>query len=136
MYAIFDAPSREECTANRARTNTPLQALTALNDPTFVEAARVLGQKVLAQGPADDDGRLVFAFRTVLVRPPSAAEHRVLKGIFDKQRALYRADPASAARLVKAGRYPVPNNMDPAEHAAWTAVANVLLNLDETITRE
>jgi hypothetical protein len=136
MFAIFDAPSREECTVLRARTNTPLQALVTLNDVTFVEAARVLGQRVLTLGPCDLDGRLTFAFRTVLARTPTAAERTVLARHYGRLHARYQADPKSAALLVTAGRSLPPEKLDPVEHATWTALANLLLNLDETITRE
>jgi hypothetical protein len=136
MFAIFDAPSREECTVLRARTNTPLQALVTLNDVTFVEAARVLAQRVLTTGPRDLDGRVTFAFRTVLARSPTAAERAVLARQYDRLHARYQADPKAAAVLVTAGRFPPPEKLNPVEHAAWTALANLLLNLDETITRE
>src|SRR4029077_9372016 len=79
MFAIFDAPTREECAVARPRTNTPLQALVTLNDPTFVEAARVFAQRTLNEGPDDLDGRLVYAFRTALARRPALAELRVLR---------------------------------------------------------
>lgn len=136
MFAIFDAPSREECTVFRARTNTPLQALVTLNDVTFVEAARVFAQRVLSEGPRDLDGRLTFAFRTAVARTPSAAEQTVLRRQYDRLHSRYQADAKSAAVLVAAGRFPPPQKLDPVEHATWTALANLLLNLDETITRE
>src|SRR5437762_12733138 len=78
MFAIFDAPSREECNVARSRTNTPLQALVTLNDPTFVEAARVFAQKVLTEAPANPDGRIIYAVRSALARDPAPAELRVL----------------------------------------------------------
>jgi hypothetical protein len=136
MMAVFDAPSREECTACRPRTNTPLQALVTLNDPTFVEAARVFAQKILTEGPADRDGRLVFAFRSALARKPSEAELAYLVKRYDQLKARFDGDKEAADKLVKVGTYPRPDKLDIAEHAAFTALANILLNLDETITRE
>jgi hypothetical protein len=136
MFAIFDAPSREECNVARSRTNTPLQALVTLNDPTFVEAARVFAQKVLTIGPADRDGRLAFAFRTAVARGPSSAELHFLQVHYDKNLGRYQANKEAAVKLVAVGMSPRPTGLDVAEHAAWTSVCNVLLNLDEAIMRE
>ena len=136
MFTIFDAPSREECTVLRPRTNTPLQALVTLNDPTFVEAARVFAQRVLTAGPRDFDDRLTFAVRTAVARTPSAGERAILARQYQRLYSHYQADPQAAALLVKAGRFSPSEVLDPAEHAAWTGLANMLLNLDETITRE
>ncbi len=136
MFTIFDAPTREECTVARPRTNTPLQALVTLNDPTFVEAARVFAQRILAAGPADLDGRLTFAFHTALARRPDRDELRVLRTRYEEQLKYYQVHRDDALRLVSAGQYTRPADLDVAEHAAWTTVASMLLNLDETITRE
>ncbi|MCE9533475.1 MAG: PSD1 and planctomycete cytochrome C domain-containing protein [Planctomycetes bacterium] len=136
MFAIFDAPSREECSVARARTNTPLQALVTLNDPTFVEAARVFAQKVLKESSGDIESRLRFAFRSALAREPNSAELDALRTRYEKHLERYRADKAAAAKLVQVGQFTRPTNLDAAEHAAWTSVCNILLNLDETITRE
>jgi hypothetical protein len=136
MFAIFDAPTREECAVARPRTNTPLQALVTLNDPTFVEAARVFAQQLLETGPPDLDGRLNLAFRTTLARVPAAAELDVLRTRYQQQLKHYQAHRDAAEQLVNAGTYPRPVILDVAEHAAWTTVASMLLNLDETITRE
>jgi hypothetical protein len=136
MFAIFDAPSREECHVARSRTNTPLQALVTLNDPTFVEAARVFAQKVLTEAPAAGDGRFTFAFRTALARNPSPAELQILRSHHEKNLRRYQADRDAAAKLVEVGVSPRPKHLDVAEHAAWTSVCNILLNLDEAITRE
>jgi hypothetical protein len=135
MFAILDAPNREECTVARPRTNTPLQALVTLNDPTFVEAARVLAQRVLT-GPKDLDDRLTFAFRTATCRRPTAAELKVVRAEHLKQLARFQADPEAASKLVNAGQYPRDAALDVAELAAWTATANMLMNLDEVLTRE
>jgi hypothetical protein len=136
MFALFDAPTREECTALRPRTNTPLQALVTLNDPTFLEAARVFAQRILTDAPPDVDARLTFAFRTALSRPPSAAEQVVLRAQLGAQLKHYQSDKAAASKLVNVGNAPRPATLDPAEHAAWTAVASTILNLDEAIMRE
>ena len=135
-FQIFDAPSREFCSVNRPRTNTPLQALVTLNDPTFVEAARVFGQRILSEGGAHDEDRLAFAFTAATSRPPKPAEFAVLRDTLAEQRAEYAADRAAAGQLIENGKAPTPEGIDPAELAAWTALASILLNLDETITRE
>jgi hypothetical protein len=135
-FQVFDAPTREVCVVDRPRTNTPLQALTTLNDPVFVEAARVFGQGIMQEGGPGLVDKLTFAFRTCLARPPSATELRVLERVYGKQLARYRADHAAALALVKNGEFPRPASLDVAELAAWTSVGNLLLNLDETLTRE
>lgn len=132
MFAIFDAPSREECSVARSRTNTPLQALVTLNDPTFVEAARVFAQKVM-EAPGD---RVRFAFRTATARDPSPAELQLLQTHFEKNLHRYQANQDAAAKLVAVGSSPRPMNLDVAEHAAWTSVCGILLNLDEVVVRE
>jgi len=136
MFTIFDAPSREECSVARSRTNTPLQALVTLNDPTFVEAARVFAQRVLTEAPADQDGRLTFAFSTTLARGPSAAELQLLKVHYEKNLRRYQANRDAASKLVQIGMSPRAESLDIAEHAAWTSVCNIMLNLDEAIMRE
>lgn len=135
MLANFDAPSREECSAARGISNTPQQALTLLNDPSFVEAARVMAQTLLADGFATSAQRLEEAFLRALSRPPTAAEQTALLSFLDAQRASFRADPASADALLGVGIAPRPADLDPIELAAWTAVCRVLLNLHETLTR-
>ncbi len=135
-YGVFDAPSREVCIADRARTNTPLQALTMLNEPSYVEAARVFGQRILQQGGQTLDSRITFAFRTALVRPPTEAETSVVTETYNQQLDIFKKDAAAAKALVSAGDSPRPADLDVPELAAWTAVANVILSLDETITRE
>ncbi|MCI0739672.1 MAG: PSD1 and planctomycete cytochrome C domain-containing protein [Gemmataceae bacterium] len=136
MFAIFDAPTREECAVARPRTNTALQALVTLNDPTFVEAARVFAERILSQGPRDIDGRLTYAYRVALCRPPSADEIKVLTAHLAKQTKHFQENREAASKLVQFGNYPRLANLDEVEHAAWTAVASMILNLDETITRE
>jgi hypothetical protein len=134
-FVIFDAPDRAECTFERPRTNTPLQALATLNDPQFVEAARVLAQRLLVAEPADADARLTLAFRLVLARSPEPREREVLQEFLKTQTGVYAASPEAAAALSRAGQASRPDGLDPAVHATWTALANLILNLDETITR-
>ena len=135
-FQIFDAPSRETCTVERPRTNTPLQALVTLNDPRFVEAARVFGERILQFGGASLQEKVVFAFRTVLTRSPEEHERTTLIAAFQEQRQKYAADTEAAAALVQQGEYRVQEGLDVPSVAAWTTMANVLLNLDEAITRE
>jgi hypothetical protein len=134
--ATFDAPSRESCTVSRPRTSTPLQALVLLNDPTYVEAARALAQRVLREGGPDSLGRLRYAFRLCTGRLPQGREVQVLNRVLDGQLRTYRQDHQAALDLIGTGESPTPAGLDVRELAAWTAVGNLLLNLDETMTRE
>jgi hypothetical protein len=131
----FDAPSRESCTARRERTNTPLQALVTMNDPQFFEAARHLGHRMICQGGRTDADRLRFGFRLVTARPPSAEESAVLTQALEAQRARYTPDLDAARKVIAVGESPVPADAAPAELAAYTLVASLLLNLDEAITK-
>jgi len=131
----FDAPSREECTADRNRSNLPQQALVLLNDPTYVEAARVFAARILTEGGVESAGRIRYAWRRALQRDPRAEEVRVAEELLVSQGAFYRADPKAAAALISTGQSPVPAGLDPVELAGWTHVARVLLNLHESITR-
>ncbi|NRB27611.1 MAG: DUF1553 domain-containing protein, partial [Roseibacillus sp.] len=135
-FQIFDAPSREFCSVNRPRTNTPLQALVTLNDPSFVEAARLFGQRILSEGGNNDQDRLTFAFTLATSRPPQETELKVLSATLTEQREEFRVHPDRAAQLISNGKSTPAEGADPVELAAWTAVGNILLNLDETITRE
>jgi len=132
----FDAPSREEATCERPRSNLPQQALVLLNDPAFVEAAKAFAGKVLAGGGADDAARLTWAFRRATGRAPRPDEARVLLSVLQKHRTEYAAAPADAAKLLAVGDAPAAKEFPPAELAAWTNVCRVLLNLHETITRQ
>jgi len=133
MLANFDAPSREDCIAIRTASNTPQQALTLLNDPTFVEAARVLAANLLAS-PGTDAERIAAAFRRALHRQPSEAESASLLAFLDKVRKAWAEQPDDAPRLLAIGQAPPPEG--PAtEAAAWTSLCRVILNLHETITR-
>ncbi|HEU0039922.1 MAG TPA: DUF1553 domain-containing protein, partial [Verrucomicrobiae bacterium] len=134
-FATFDAPSREVCTFLRQRTQTPLQSLVLMNDPAYVEAARGLAERVLREEPKDTDQRLVRAFRHTLGRKPQPDEIAVLQKTYTQQLTRFRQDSDAAKDLLKVGESPWPESADPAELAAMTAVANVLLNLNETITK-
>ena len=133
--ATFDAPDREICTVRRAVTNTPLQALVLMNDPTYVEAARKLAERMMREGGDTPDGRIAFAFRLATAREPNVGERSVLREIFEAQLAEYRADKAAALKLLGVGESPRDESLDPAELAAWATVASTILNLDETITK-
>ncbi len=130
----FDAPTREECTAKRTRSNTPLQALVLLNDPIYVEAARALAERALREG-GSSELRIDWVYRNVLSRKPRPEEMAVVLGLLDKHRADYKADPAAAKALIHTGERAVPVALDVVELAAWTSAARVILNLHETITR-
>jgi mono/diheme cytochrome c family protein len=133
-FVAFDAPDRAACVVKRPRTNTPLQALTLLNDPAYVEAAVALGRRMAADDPARSiSARIQYGFRLCLVRQPTAREAELLQKVYEQSLARYQADPKSA-RAVLQGALP-DNNLDPVQWAAWFQVASVLLNLDETITK-
>jgi hypothetical protein len=134
--ATFDAPDREKCVARRAVTNTPLQALVTLNDPTYVEAARAMAQRTLLEGGRDAQGRIVYVFRLALARKPSARETQVLRGLLARQLTNYRKDKKAAGDLLRVGESKWDEKLDVSELAAWTMVASAILNLDETVTRE
>jgi hypothetical protein len=131
----FDAPDREKCTSRRLITNTPLQALVLLNDPTYVEAARALAQRAILEAPGDASSRARFLFREATARRATAAELRVLLDLAQRQLDHYKKDPAQAAKLISIGASKA-GNVEAAELAAWTTVASTIFNLDETITKE
>jgi Protein of unknown function (DUF1553)/Protein of unknown function (DUF1549)/Concanavalin A-like lectin/glucanases superfamily/Planctomycete cytochrome C len=131
----LDAPEREFCTVKRSRTDTPLQALVLLNDPTFVEASRKIAARILREGGPTVESRAAFAFRLATARPPRTAELAVLIRIFQTQKATYSKQREAARHLLGVGESGVDSRLDPAELAAWTAVAGMILNLDEVITK-
>jgi hypothetical protein len=131
----FDAPTREECTADRPISSTPTAALVLLNDPSFVEAARALASRILRQPSSDDQARVGWAWRQVLGREADAAEIKRLRELLVKQRSQFAADPTAAEALLAVGISPRPQDINIAELAAWTSISRVLLNLNETITR-
>jgi hypothetical protein len=132
----FDAPSREVCQVKRPRTNTPLQALELLNDVTYVEAARRLAEVMLTEGGRTPEERIGYAFRRTTARAPEAGELQVLARGLARYRQTFGHDKEAAARYVRHGESPIDARLDPAELAAYTATAEVILNLDETITKE
>jgi hypothetical protein len=134
QLATFDAPDRETCTVRRARTNTPLQALILMNDPTYVEASRKLAERVMTEAQATSD-RLALAFRLVLARKPSAEESGILTRVLERQRSVFQKEPARALSLLKVGESARNEKLDAVEHASWTTIASVILNLDEAVTR-
>jgi hypothetical protein len=132
----FDAAGRETCTVRETRTNTPLQALALLNEVTFVEAARMLAQRAMHEGGETPESRITLAFRLALARPPRPAELEILLKGLETHLARYRAEPQAATELLSTGESPRDEQIDPVELAAYTAVAGVILNLDEAVTKE
>jgi hypothetical protein len=130
----FDAPDRETCTVRRGRTNTPLQALILMNDPTYVEASRKLAERLMRERTTTDE-RIALAFRLATARLPKERETAVLRGVFEKQLARYRADEPAALKLLSVGESPRDPRLPSSELAAWSIVASVILNLDETVTK-
>lgn len=133
---LFDVPSRETCRVRRTRTDTPLQALALLNETTFVEASRVLAQHTLSEGGPTPESRIVYAYRQVLCRKPTPDEIRILSSGLQSRLTYYRAHLDEAQKLIAVGDTPSGPGYAPPELAAYTMMANVLLNLDETITKE
>ncbi len=131
----FDAPSRESCTLRRQPTNTPLQAFVTMNDPAFVECSQALARRIVREGGADTDGRLRFALRLCTGRPADDAQVKALAALYESELATGRADTAAATKLATHPLGPLPDGADAANLAAWTVVANVLLNLDSVLTR-
>jgi len=135
MLKAFDAPSREECTVARSRSNTPLQALTLLNDPSFVEAARVFAERIVREAVGTTDDRIQWAHREAVSHQPEAEVAAALRQIYDEHLIHYQDHYDAAKRLITEGNAPTAEDLDPAELAAWTSVARVVLNLHETIMR-
>ncbi|MBI1791731.1 MAG: DUF1553 domain-containing protein [Acidobacteria bacterium] len=123
----FDAPSREVCTVRRIRTNTPLQALTTLNDPAFFEAAKALAKRILREEGPETQARAAYGFRLCAARRPKPEETRRIVEAYEREREFFTRHPEDARKMAPDGS---------AELAAWTLVSNVLLNLDETLTKE
>ena len=131
--SLLDAPDRESCTVARGRSNTPLAALVLLNDTTFVEAARKLAERVLREAGPTDEQRIEWLLLIVLARQPSDRERTLLTNQLAAERAEFRRDPAAAKELLAVGDSPSNPLLDPVEHAAWTMIASLVLNLDETV---
>ena len=133
--ATFDAPSREVCTTDRALTNTPLQALVMLNDPQFVEASRFLAQRTIQEGGEDAKSRIHFVFEALTGRVPSAKEYETISARLEDELSYFRDQPQAALDYLKVGEALRDTEIDSVEHAAWTSVASLILNLSETITK-
>jgi hypothetical protein len=134
LLVNFDAPNREQSCIRRDRTNTPLQALQLMNDVQHYEAARGFAQRIMASG-STPDSRILFAYRSVLARPPTAEESAIVQELYQKQLAKYQGAPAEAAKAIHFGESKPPRDLGVPELASWTLVANLILNLDEAIVR-
>jgi hypothetical protein len=132
---LFDRPFRETCVTRRSRTSTPLQALNLLNDPTYIEAARFLAQRLMRETP-DADGRIRSAFLRILGRHPSDREHQILSLGVHRSRAHFAQDPSAASQLLTMGESKADSSLDPIELASWTLTVGSILNLEETLTRQ
>jgi hypothetical protein len=133
--STFDAPNRDVCVVRRNRTNTPLQALVTLNDVVYIEAAQALARRAVRDGGPAPADRAAFAFRQCLVRPPHPEEVTRLVRLFEEAKAAYAKDAAKAKEMATNPLGPAPAGTDVTELAAWTVVANVVLNLDETLMK-
>jgi len=131
----FDAPEREFCTVHRSRTNTPLQALVLLDDPQFVEAARHLARRMMTEAARQPADRITYGFRLVSSRKPHAGELALLQKAYKRALTQYRGDPQAAKTLLSVGDSSRDPSLDLADHAAWTTVARIIMNLDEAITK-
>lgn len=131
----FDAPTRETCTVRRPRTNTPLQALVLMNDPTYLEAARILATRSIKQA-ANEPARIAFLFRSATSRLPDKTELEILTRLLQQQRRIYQRDQRAANKLIHVGEAPVDTTISPTELAAWTILASTILNMDETVTKQ
>ncbi|MBC8357111.1 MAG: DUF1553 domain-containing protein [Planctomycetes bacterium] len=133
--STLDAPSRENCTVRRSRTNTPLAALALMNDEQFVEASRAFAQRAMTEGGKTDQERASYTFRLALTRSPTEAELAVLLDVYRANLAKYQADKEAATKLISVGDSKPIENLDPSQLAAWTMIGNLILNLDETMTK-
>ena len=132
---IFDAPTREKCMIQRPVTNTPLQALVVLNDPQFVEAARAFAQKMIVEGGNDDVSRINYGFKVALSRHATEEELSVIKNVLKNQINSFGSDKEKAKQFLSVGEFKRDESLDLVEHAAWSVVAQILFNMDETLTR-
>ncbi|NQZ59736.1 MAG: DUF1553 domain-containing protein, partial [Lentisphaeraceae bacterium] len=132
----FDAPSREKCTIQRSRTNSPLQALITLNDPIFVEAARFFAERVMRQGGASIKSKINFAFANALARKPAAYTGQLIIKLYEKTLSDFAKNPKKSKQLLNVGDKQRDKSLNLAEHAAWTVIAQLILNLDETLNKE
>ncbi|MEQ8854125.1 DUF1553 domain-containing protein [Gimesia sp.] len=130
----FDAPTRETCTVRRPRTNTPLQALVLMNDPTYLEAARVLATRTLKQEGTESE-HIAFLFRSATSRSPDKREQQILTRLLQKQQKIYHSAPSAARQLIQVGEAPIEATIPDTELAAWSMLASTILNMDETVTK-
>jgi hypothetical protein len=132
----FDSAGREACTVRATRTNTPLQALNLMNDVTYVEASRKVAERMMLEGGATANDRIAYGFRLATARLPKPLESEIFHGSYQHYLDLYRTDPAAAEKFLGEGESPRDPSLDAPELAAYTTVASLILNLDETITKE
>ena len=135
MLKAMDAPTREECTAERPRSNTPNAALVLLNDPTFIEAARTLAYRIMKEGDDSTNSRLDLAYQLVVSRLPDDEERAIMTNLLKTTYEEYKMNAKSAVELLNVGQAPKPSDVDATELVSWTAVTRALLNLNETTTR-
>ncbi|MFK7777605.1 MAG: DUF1553 domain-containing protein, partial [Gimesia sp.] len=133
---IFDAPTREKCTIRRPRTNTPLQALVTLNGIQFVEAARQLAERILKEGGNTKEQKITHAYLLAIAREPRTSEQEVLLNVYQESLKHFQENPKAAEELMQVGETSRDEKINVTQQAAWTVVANMILNLDETLTRE
>ena len=134
--AVFDAAGRETCVVRATRTSSPLQALNLMNDVTYLEASRVLAEHMIERGGETPASRVAYAFRRATARPPTPKEREILLGSFDHFETVYDNDPGAAEKFINQGEYARDKRVDVKELAAYTAVASLILNLDETINKQ
>jgi len=132
----FDAAGREACTVRENRTNTPLQALNLMNDVSYVEASRMLAERMIGEGGRTPEDRFAFSFRLATARRPSAQEMSILLDSFHYYLDRFRTNQAAAVKLVSEGEHPRDTKLDVSQLAAYTSIASLILNLDETVTKE
>jgi hypothetical protein len=132
----FDAPNREMCAVYQNHTNSPLQALDLMNDVTFMEASRNLAERMMKEGGDSPEARVAWAYKVVLARAPNAPRERILSDAYQRFLANYTANPKAADQFLKQGESPLPSEVDLPQLAAYTSVASIILNMDETISKE
>ena len=132
---IFDSPTREKCVVQRARTNTPLQALVTLNDVHFVEASRKFAARIMREGGTTFDSRIQLAYQLALSRDATAEEIAVCREVFEYQLRSFTTDPEAAKKFIAIGESPRDEALDPVELAAYAVIANLIINLNEVLTR-
>jgi hypothetical protein len=131
----FDAPEREFCIVKRSVTNTPLQALVLMNDPTYVEASRKLAERMMMEAPSSPTERIRYGFRIATSHNPTEAQMKILMSVYNRQGVKYRKDEDAAKKLLSVGESKCNDKLDPSDLAAYANVVSVIFNLDETITR-